>query len=274
VLTKSIATLVLLLLALFLLARWQERHAIFFPTREFLGEPSRFGLEYEDVYFNAGPGVKLHGWYVKGSTDTTVLWLHGNAGNISDRVEILVSMTRNLGVSSLLFDFRGYGRSTGKPSEKGLYADAEAAFDWLVKEKKTDPGSVIAYGHSLGSAVAVDLAVREKGKLGGMVLESPFTSAKEVARMMYGGLPVDLLMTMKLDNIGRINQTDTPLLIIHGDNDEVIPFSMGQKLYESAPEPKSFLKVPGAYHSDNYAVGGEIYWNAWKEFLSSIGGYQ
>ncbi len=269
-LTKILTTLVLLLLAMFLMARWQEKHTVFFPTREFLGEPSQFGLKYEDVYFSAGTGVKLHGWYVKGSTDNTVLWLHGNAGNISDRVEILVSMTRSLGVSSLLFDFRGYGRSTGKPSEKGLYADAEAAFNWLVKEKKTDAGSVIAYGHSLGSAVAVDLAIKEKGKLGGIVLESPFTSAKEVARMMYGGLPVDLLMTLKLDNIGRINETDVPILIIHGESDNVIPFSMGQKLYESAPEPKRFLKVPGADHSDNYVVGGEIYWNAWRDFLSSI----
>ena len=268
--TKFLTTLVLLLLALFLLARWQEKHAVFFPTREFLGEPSHFGLKYEDVYISVGPGVKLHGWYVKGSTDNTVLWLHGNAGNISDRVEILVSMTQNLGVSSLLLDFRGYGKSTGKPSEKGIYTDAEAAFDWLVKEKKTDAGSVIAYGHSLGSAVAVDLAIKEKGKLGGIVLESPFTSAKEVARMMYGGLPVDLLMTMKLDNIGRINDTDTPLLIIHGESDEIIPFSMGQKLYESAPEPKTFLPVPGADHSDCYIVGGETYWNAWRDFLSSI----
>ncbi len=176
--TKFLTTLVLLLLALFLLARWQEKHAVFFPTREFLGEPSHFGLKYEDVYISVGPGVKLHGWYVKGSTDNTVLWLHGNAGNISDRVEILVSMTQNLGVSSLLLDFRGYGKSTGRPSEKGLYSDAEAAFNWLLKEKKTDAGSVIAYGHSLGSAVAVDLAVRERGSLAVSFWKAPLQVRK------------------------------------------------------------------------------------------------
>lgn len=214
-------------------------------------------------------GVILHGWYVEGS-GPTVLWLHGNAGNISDRLDILASMTRNLGVSSLLFDYRGYGKSTGRPGIKGLYADSRAGLHWLADDKGIDPGSIIAYGHSLGSSIAIDLAVEVNGNLGGLVLESPFTSARELAREIYHGLPVDLLMSLKLDNAGRIGKIQTPLLIIHGDADEVIPFRMGRQLYESAPEPKTFLAVSGADHSDCFSVGKETYWDAWKGFIASL----
>jgi len=242
--------------------------SLFAPGRELLGDPSRYQIPFEEVIITTETGLELHGWYVDGS-GSTVLWLHGNAGNISDRLDILAEMTRKLNVSSLLFDYRGYGKSGGKPSIKGLNADSIAAMKWLEEEKGTDPGSVVVYGHSLGSVIAIDLAIRKEGKIGGLVLESPLTSARDMARELYYGLPVDLLMSLKLDNIGKIGKISTPLLVIHGDADEVIPFRMGRELFESAHEPKKFLSIPGAGHSDCFIVGGESYWNAWKEFLVS-----
>jgi fermentation-respiration switch protein FrsA (DUF1100 family) len=179
-------------------------------------------------------------------------------------------MNNRLGVSSLLIDYRGYGKSEGRPTEKGLYEDAAAAFRWLTEVKKVESSSIILYGHSLGSAVAVDLTLSEGRGAGGLVLESSFTSARDMARMIYHGFPVDLLMTLKLDNVGQVGRLSLPILVIHGVNDTVIPFRMGKKVFDAATGPKSFLPVAGADHSDCYVVGGEKYWEAWRGLLDQI----
>lgn len=250
--------------------RWQERAAVFFPTRGIDGYPRGIGLSSEDVFIETADGLRLHGWYVQGTSPVTVLWLHGNAGNIVDRLDILEAMTDHLGVSSLLFDFRGYGISEGRPSERGLYADAGAAFRWLTGVKGVAPGNVVIYGHSLGTAVAVDLSLGAGRAAAAAVLESPFTSARGMARMIYGGLPVHLLLSVRFDNEGRIGKLSMPLLVIHGEADTVIPIAMGRRVFEAAPEPKRLLAVPGGDHSDCFLAGGEKYWQAWRDLLDQI----
>jgi fermentation-respiration switch protein FrsA (DUF1100 family) len=267
--TTLFPTLIVLLVVLFAWARWQERSALFFPASDIFQTPADHGLEFEDVRFDSG-GNSLHGWYIPGTPGSgikVVLWLHGNAGNVADRADMAAAMNRALGASSFLFDYRGYGFSTGRPTEKGLYEDAAAAFRWLVEAKGIDPGNIFLYGHSLGSVPADDLALGEGKEAGGVVLESPFTSARDMARMIYGGLPVDLLMSLKLDNVGRVGKVSVPVLVIHGDKDLTIPFEMGREVFEAATEPKQFLAVPGADHSDCYIVGGASYWNEWERLL-------
>jgi len=266
VMTAAAVFLFLLVFLLFSYVRVQEKRALFFPSGDLHTLPSDLELPFEDAWVLSG-GQRLHGWFIPGAGRDAVLWLHGNAGNISDRLYHAAAMTRELGASSFLVDYRGYGKSEGRPTEKGLYEDAAAAFGWLVKEKGIDPSSIILYGHSLGSAVAVDLALREGKGARGLVLESPFTRAGDVARILYNGLPVDLLMSVKLDNIGRIRKVSMPVLVIHGINDTTIPFSMGREVFEAAREPKAFLPVAGADHSDCYMAGGEVYWGAWREIL-------
>ena len=256
--------------AIFLWIKSQERSGLFFPARDLYRTPASEGVAYEDVYFDSG-GYGLHGWYIPASGQQVVLWMHGNAGNIADRLDQAVHMQRALGVSSLMFDYRGYGRSEGRPSEEGLYRDSEAAFRWLTGNRGFQPHHVILYGHSLGSAAAVDLALGIGVEAGGIVLESPFTSAADVARRMYFGLPVGIFMSVKLDNIGRVGELKMPLLVIHGVRDGVIPFGMGKKVYDAASMPKTFLPIANGDHSDCYYVGGEEYWSAWKDLLDQVG---
>ena len=260
----------ILFLVLLILARWQERNGLFFPSRELYRSPATEGLAFEDVNL-ISDGHIVHGWYMPGSAQKAVLWMHGNAGNIADRLDQAVEMKRALGVSSLMFDYRGYGKSEGRPTEEGLYRDSAAAFNWLIGERGYEPEEVILYGHSLGSAPAVDLALGAGTGAGGLVLESSFTSAAAMARRMYFGLPIHLIMSVRLDNVGRISGVKMPLLVIHGDRDSVVPFRMGRELYEAAPEPKTFLPLSGGEHSDCYYVGGEAYWSAWKELLDQAG---
>ena len=267
--SSALILLVFFSAGLFAWARWQERSNLFFPTADIHRTPADHGLEYEDVRFGSG-GNSLHGWYIPGEGEKVVLWLHGNAGNVADRADMAAAMHRTLGVSSFLFDYRGYGLSDGRPTEKGLYEDAAAALKWLTGVRGVEPSSIILYGHSLGSAVAVDLALADGQGSYRVVLESPFTSARDMARMVYNGLPVDLLMSIKLDIVGRIGKLAMPVLVIHGEADGIIPFEMGRKVYEAATEPKRFLSIPGADHSDCYIVGGEEYWGAWRELLEKV----
>ncbi len=267
--TATAVFLFLLFFLLFSYVRVQERNALFFPSVDLHTLPSDLDLVFEDAWVLSA-GHRLHGWFLPGEGRETVLWLHGNAGNISDRLHHAAVMKRKLGVSSFLVDYRGYGKSEGRPTEKGLYEDAAAAFRWLVREKKSDPSSIVLYGHSLGSAVAVNLALGEGKGARSLVLESPFTRAGDVARIIYHGFPVDLLMSIRLDNVGRIGKVSMPVLIIHGEKDTTIPFSMGREVFEAAREPKAFLPVAGADHSDCYMVGGNEYWEAWRELLENV----
>jgi fermentation-respiration switch protein FrsA (DUF1100 family) len=247
-----------------------EEKLIYFPSSDLDDTPAALGLEHEDVVLHSSDGIRLHAWFLPARTGArrfTVLVCHGNAGNISHRLERALSMQRELGVDVLLFDYRGFGRSEGKPREQGTYEDALSAYRYLASERGIAPERIVLFGESLGAAVAVELSSRVPARA--LVLESPFTSIRAMARVAYPFLPAGWVRT-KYDNLEKIGSLTVPLLVIHGTRDEVVPFRQGQELFRAAREPKRFLGVEGAGHTDSYVVGGASYWNAWRELLESV----
>jgi hypothetical protein len=245
-----------------------ERSFIYFPERELIGDPSGFGLPFDDVSFTAEDGVKLHGWFVPGETDVTWIWFHGNAGNISHRLENLRLLHDELGVGVFLFDYRGYGRSNGTPSEQGTYRDAEAALAYVLSRPEVDAERIVYFGRSLGAGVAVELATRRPPFA--LILESPVPSIAELARRHYPFLPIGGLLRTKYDSLSKIADVRAPLLVLHGDRDDVVPFESGRKLFEAAGEPKRFYTIRGAGHNDTYVVGGREYFRALREFVEGL----
>ena len=228
---------------------------------------TRSGVPLEDVWFQSSDGTKLFGWYVEqAATSAVVLWCHGNAGNIINRLENLRELYR-LGLSVFLFDYRGYGRSQGSPSEEGLYQDALGAYDYLTRTRLIRPERIVLFGRSLGAAVAAEVASHKPAA--GLILESPFPSIEAVARFHYGGLPVHWLLGAEFRLIDRLPQLSLPKLVVHGDRDEVIPLELGRQVFEAAKPPKSFYVIKGADHNNTYHVGGESYLRRFAEFVQS-----
>jgi uncharacterized protein len=244
-----------------------ENRFIYFPDRTLTATPAESGIDYKDVQFETEDGVRLHGWWVPGRTGgDTLLWFHGNAGNLSDRVGLLELLHDELGVGVFMFDYRGYGDSEGRPTEAGLYADARAALDSAVAEAEARPEELVLFGQSLGAAVAVELAnVR---RVRGVVLEAAFTSIPEMARHHYGFLPVWPLLRTDFDSETRIAQIDAPLLVFHGQNDDIVPIDMGRRVFAEAREPKEFNEVAGAGHNDVY-LNAE-YMTRLRDFLEGL----
>lgn len=242
---------------------------VYFPDRHLIATPADVGLDYEDVYFRTGDGLRLHGWFVPGGPASPLLWLHGNGGNISYAMEALRMLHQALNRALFLADYRGYGLSDGSPSEKGLYRDAEAALAELTRRSGVDTTDVVVFGQSLGSAVAVDLAVRQRVRA--LVLESPFTSLHDMARHVYPALPLGPLLRGRYDSIGKIRQVEEPLLILHGAGDDVVPAWMGKRLFEVANEPKRFRMFDGCSHNDICTVAGADYVATLRTFVEEVG---
>jgi len=242
-----------------------ERHFIYFPERGLVASPSDFGLAFEDVAFSASDGARLHGWFVPGESDVTWLWFHGNAGNISHRLDNLKIIHDELGVNVFIFDYRGYGLSQGKPTEQGTYQDGEAALAYLRSRRDVNQEKVIYFGRSLGAAVAVEMATRHRPYA--LVLESPFTSIREMARLTYPFLPVWPFLRTKYDSLAKIGSVEAPVLVLHGDRDDIVPLETGRKLFLAAHEPKEFFVIQGAGHNDTYLVGGDGYLQALRRFV-------
>ena len=250
-----------------------ESRFIFFPTRELNSNPGKAGLSYEDVTFTTDKGRTLHGWFVPGTTGNNVitwLWLHGNGGNISHRVEELAMIRHRLGVNVFIFDYQGYGRSEGKPTEEGTYQDARAALEHLEKHTGVAPDKIVYFGRSLGSAVAVNLAVEHPPL--GLVLVSPFSSVEDMARVSYPFLPLGWLTRGRYNSMARIGLVKRPVLIIHGELDNLVPVAQAKLLFDAANEPKGFQALPGAAHNDIPTNGGSEYWNALERFLAGLAG--
>lgn len=250
-----------------------DRFFIYFPEKTLLESPADVGLKFEDVYFTASDGTRLHGWYMSGQSDTTLVWFHGNAGNIGNRVNNIFLMRERLGVNVFIFDYRGYGQSDGSPSEKGLYLDSEAALDYARSRPDVNADRIVLFGRSLGGAMAVEMATRSP--VYGLILESPFTSIAGMAKIKYGAIypfvPVSAVVSAKYDSLSKIGNVNSPLMILHGSDDTIVPFEMGVELYEAANDPKRFYAIEGADHNDTYVVGGEAYFNALKEFVDGLG---
>ena len=252
-------------LALFaLLLRWREPSMIYYPMRDMGISPDQVGLKFDDVWLTTSDGARIHGWYVPaaGTAATTILFLHGNAGNISHRLDKL-AIFHSLGAATLIIDYRGYGRSDARqPDEHGTYRDAQAAYDWLAKRHS----QIILYGESLGSAVAVDLAV--KTQVAGVIIEEPFTSIADVGQKMFPFLPVRLIAKTKYDSLSKMPKLRAPLLILHSRDDEIFPMSYADRLLAAAPEPKRLVELRGS-HNDAFLVSAPVYRAALAEFLAA-----
>ena len=237
---------------------------LYFPSSRLLTTPDRYGLAYDAVHVDTEDGERLHGWWIPADDARgTLLFFHGNAGNISGRLEN-VQQFHQLGLNVLIVDYRGYGKSTGSPSEEGLYRDAEAMWQHLVAERDIDPSQIIIFGRSLGGGPATWLATQRGA--GALILESAFTSVPDMAAHHYPWLPARQLTTTQFNNRERIGRVDAPLLAIHSRGDEVAPFEHGRELFDAAREPKQFLKIDGG-HNDGFLVSADRYLRTIDQFL-------
>lgn len=239
--------LIAYLLALLLLMFFEES-LIFIPMSFPDDNWQPRGLPVEDAWFQAADGVPIHGWYVPHEHPrAAVLFCHGNAGNVTHRADVLRFLHAQAGVSVLIFDYRGYGRSEGKPNEPGVLADARAARTWLAKRENIPEKQIVLMGESIGGGVAVDLAADGAR---GLILESTFSSLPDVAAVHYPWAPVRLLMRTRMNSAAKIGKYHGPLLQSHGDRDTIVPIGLGRRLFDAANEPKQFLVIPGADHND------------------------
>ena len=246
-----------------------DRSFIYFPSREIEATPGDVGLDFEDVRFEASDGVVLHGWFVPGGGDATLVWFHGNGGNIGHRVGNIRELVVRLGVSIFIFDYRGYGRSEGSPYEEGTYLDAESAITYVRSREDVDPEKTIYFGRSLGCAVAAEMAIKYPPRA--LICESGFTSVRAITKSVYPFLPgLQLLVTTKYDTLSKIERVNAPVMVLHGDRDEIVPFSMSRELFDAAKGPKRFYTIEGAGHNDTYYVGGPAYFEALREFVDEV----
>ena len=249
-------TLATVLLAVTLLMLAFERQLIYFPSRVLELEPNALGLRHEEAFLVAG-------------ARRMVLVCNGNAGNVSHRLDRAIEMQRRLAVSVLLFDYRGYGRSEGSPDEEGTYRDARAAYRYATEAKGVPPGALVLFGESLGAAVAVHLALERPA--GALILESAFTSIPDMARAAYPFLPpVGPLIRTRYETLAKVPKLSLPLLVLHGERDDIVPLAQGRRVFEAAGGPKRFFTIPAAGHNDTYVTGGEAYWRALAEFLEAV----
>jgi fermentation-respiration switch protein FrsA (DUF1100 family) len=248
---------------------------VFFPTHELEGSPGDLGLDFQELMIEVADGERVHAWFVPAPRDNpsgddsaendrpTVIFCHGNGGNISHRLAT-IEVIHRLGGDLLLFDYRGYGQSDGSPSEANLYADAEACYRWLIDEIGVQPDRIVWFGRSLGGAVAVDLAARVD--CAGLIVESSFTSAKEMGRRMFPWFPIGLLLRYQFDSVEKIGRVGCPVLVMHSQEDDMIPYSMGRQLFERAAEPKEFVTLVGDHNERGY-FGHEEYLSSLRSIL-------
>jgi hypothetical protein len=221
---------------------------LFFPIKFPNGDWEPDGLNYEDVWFQAQDGTKLHGWYCPvEEARAVVLFAHGNAGNLSHRSWLAEYMQERLGVSVMMFDYRGYGRSQGTPTAKGILQDGRAACAALAEQAGVEESDLVLMGRSLGGAVVTPLAAETGAR--GLILQSTFSSVKDVAAFHYPKLSW-LVPANKLNSASLIPKYEGPVLQSHGNADRVVPYTSGKKLFEAANEPKQWVTIPGGDHND------------------------
>ncbi|MDP2241260.1 MAG: alpha/beta hydrolase [Burkholderiales bacterium] len=248
-----------------------QSRLVYFPQigREIAATPQAYGLEFESVNITTEDGETLHAWWVPAQDARgTILFFHGNAGNISHRIDYL-RMFRKLGLATLIFDYRGYGNSTGTPSEEGTYRDAVAAWRWLTQTRGLGPENIVYVGESLGGAVASGLAEQHAPRA--LVLLSTFTSAPDLGAQVYPFIPVRLISRFSYDNLARIGRIKVPVLVAHSRDDDIVPFAHGRRIFEAAGEPKQFLEMRGG-HNDGFIFMREEWVRALAAFLEQHGG--
>lgn len=243
---------------------FKQDSMLYFPEKEIWQSPRDVNLEYEEIYFKTKDGITISGWYIPSENEKgIILFCHGNAGNISHRLDSL-KILNSLNLSVLIFDYRGYGKSEGKPNEIGTYLDAEAAWDYLVNFKEKSPERIILFGRSLGAAIAAEVALRKNPA--GLIIESSFSSVPDIGADFYPWLPVKLISKFKYSTIDKVGLIKCPKLIIHSPEDEIIPFKHGKSLFEKASPPKDFLEIKGG-HNEGFLISGSAYREGLKGFL-------
>ncbi|MBT5472205.1 MAG: alpha/beta hydrolase [Nitrospina sp.] len=245
-----------------------EKNIIYHPSKfpDGYWNPQSMGLNVQDVNFQSEDGIKLHGWFVASpNARATLLWFHGNAGNLSHRLDNIQRLLP-LNINIFIFDYRGYGKSEGAPDEKGIYRDSLAAYNKVLELEGVSVDSLFLFGRSLGGICAVETALNNPAR--GLILESVFTSAADMSRKIFPLFPLGWAIRSKLDAIGKVAQIKLPKLILHGDRDEIVPFDLGRKLYDAAADPKIFYTIEGAGHNDTYIMGGHDYYQALDGFIS------
>jgi len=241
-----------------------QSHYVYYPDRVLSADPGSIGLYFENVAFETTDRVKLSGWFIPGeSASGVILFCHGNAGNISHRLES-IQIFHRLGLDVFIFDYRGYGQSDGKPTEDGTYKDAAAAWQYLTEERQVNPNQIIVFGRSLGGAVASWLA--QSHTPGALILESTFTSLPDIAATLYPYLPVRPLLRFEYNTAEYLGRVNCPVLIVHSRDDEIMPFSHGWRLFEMAKEPKEFLEISGT-HNEGFFTSGKHYEGGLNAFV-------
>jgi fermentation-respiration switch protein FrsA (DUF1100 family) len=237
-----------------------------FPNRALIASPGDFGLDYEDVSLTTSDNERLHGWYIPAVNPRGVLlFFHGNAGNISHRLDS-IKIFHELGLDTLIIDYRGYGQSTGKASEQGTYLDAQAAWDYLVNSRGIPADRIIVFGRSLGGAIGAWLGVQNTPAA--VIIESSFSSGVDMARRLYPFLPARLITRLQYPVVDYAGQLKCPVLVVHSRHDEIIPFSMGQAIYAAVKQHKELLEIRGD-HNNGFLISQGDYVAALKDFTQT-----
>lgn len=237
---------------------------VFYPDRQQVATPADWGLQYEDVHMTAEDGTKLHGWFIPATqSDRVLLFFHGNAGNISHRGES-IKIFHRLGLNILIIDYRGYGQSEGAPGEQGLYQDAAAAWQYLTGQKGFKPEQVAIFGRSLGGTVAAQLASRIRPAA--LILESTMSSLHDFAKIAYPVLSRLVVLRYRFNVVGHLQSITCPVLVLHSPDDDIMPYSLGEKVYQAARQPKEFFKITGN-HNSGFLESQPAYEQALGRFL-------
>lgn len=242
-----------------------QHRLVYVPSRDIVAEPSQIGLAYEEMFIEVTEGNSIHAWFIPAEEKKgVVLFCHGNAGNISHRLQT-IEILHNLNMSVMIFDYQGYGKSDGRPGENKTYQDAMASWKYLTEEMSIKPDKIFIMGRSLGGAVAADLAVNTDPA--GIILESTFTSAKDIGAELFSFLPVRLLSRFEYNTMSKLRQISSPLMIVHSPGDEIIPYAHGLKLYENARKPRYFTEIHGG-HNSGFLESRSIYVKALENFFA------
>ncbi|TVS12016.1 MAG: alpha/beta hydrolase [Wenzhouxiangella sp.] len=267
-LLRTVMTLVAVYAALLLLLFVFQSRLVFLPHvggRDLAASPTQVGLDYQEVWLDTADDERLHAWWLPHPEARGALhFSHGNAGNISHRLDSL-AIFHELGLSVLIYDYRGYGQSSGRVGEEGLDLDAEAAWRWMVDEADVPPERIVLFGRSMGGAVAARLAGQVEA--GALILESTFTSVPDIAGEIYWWLPVRWLARIRLDARAALADCDQPTLIVHSRDDEIVPFSHAEGLLEAAPSSARLLEIRGS-HNTGFLTSGDLYRDGLDEFLT------
>lgn len=249
-----------------LFVKYLEKKSVFFPSKQIEYSPVDLKIPFEDIYITTKDDIILNGWFIpQREAKFTILFCHGNAGNIGNRLE-KIDLLHNIGLNILIIDYRGYGLSTGKPFEAGLYRDAETAYEYLVKKRGIKPELILLYGESLGGVAVIELAARKK--VAGLVIEGAFTNGRDMAKRVFPYLP-SFMFGRRLDSLSRIQKITSPKLFIHSNIDEVVPFKLAKKLYDTAVFPKKLIEITGS-HNEGFLESRDLYVDSIVLFVKEL----